>query len=169
MIDLRWRTRVPWKITNWLCRMTDLFFSLPCSLFSHTPDVSWALLSTTVSPLPMAGLCYLEDACNILFIQISPFGHTVKTLRFSLAETCPNSVTYFEDSKSRINGIYFNSTGKIPVLVGFEPLPVEVKVSKMHSLPSELAGPSRLTSLLQLIFCVVFNTTLSVSEASRAI
>ena len=30
---------------------------------------------------------------------------------------------------------------KIPALAGFEPLPVEAKISKAHALPSELAGP----------------------------
>ena len=30
---------------------------------------------------------------------------------------------------------------KIPALAGFEPPPVEAKISKAHVLPSELAGP----------------------------
>ena len=96
----------------------------------------------------MAGLCYLEDACWVLFIQIAPFAHTVKMLPFLLIKTCPNSVTYFKNSKSRINGIYFNSTRKNPGAAGFEPLPVEAKISEAHALPSELAGPTQRFSLL---------------------
>ena len=89
------------------------FFFLLCSLFPHTPDVSWTLLSTTASPLPMAGLCNLEDACRVLFIQIFPFAHTVKTLQLSLVETCPNSVPYFEDSSCTIYYIDFLQQFKI--------------------------------------------------------
>ena len=85
-------------------------------------------------PLRMAGLCYLEDACRVLFVQIAPFAHTVKMLRFSLVETCTNSVAYFKDSTSRINKNKFHV--KKLTLAGFEPPPVEAKISKAH----ELAG-----------------------------
>ena len=117
------------------------FYFLPCSLFPHAPHMSWALLSTTASPLRTVGLYYLEDACRVLFVQIAPFAHTVKTLQFSLVETCPNSVAYFKDLKLHINGIYFNSKWKNPGAGGFKPLPVEAKNLEAHALPSELAGP----------------------------
>ena len=39
---------------------------------------------------------------------------------------------------------------KIQALSGFEPLPVEVKISKVHAIPSELAGPGMVSFYLQL-------------------
>ena len=59
----------------------------------------------------------------------------------------PNSVAFFEDSRLHLNGIYFNSIQKILALTGFEPLPVEAKISKVHALPSELAGPGGVADL----------------------
>ena len=47
------------------------FFPPMLSISPHTSDVSWALLSTTASPLRVAGLYYLGDAFRVLFIQIS--------------------------------------------------------------------------------------------------
>ena len=46
---------------------------------------------------------------------------------------------------------------KILALAGFAPLPVEVKISKAHALPSELAGPGSFLlyfflNILQLLF-----------------
>ena len=65
-------------------------------------------------------LCYLEDACRVQFIPISPFIHTVNKLWFLLVETNPNSIAFFKDSRSRLNGIYFNSTRKNPCTGGVQ-------------------------------------------------
>ena len=83
-------------------------FFLPCSLFPHTPDVFWALISTTASPLRMAGLCYLEDACMVLFVQVAPSTHTVKSFDFCLWRR----VQILQHISIIINGIYFNSMQK---------------------------------------------------------
>ena len=109
-----------------------------------------------------AGLCYLDEACRVLFIQISPFAHTIKTPWFSLVETCPNSVTFFEDSRSRLNGIYFNSTQKNPGSGGIRTISHWGKNSqKMHALPSELAGPA--------VFLFIYNQFSSATTTNNPI
>ena len=92
------------------------------------------------------------------FVQITPFfTHIIKTIRFSLVETCPNSVAYFKDSMSDLVAI--NASEKILALVGFKRLPVETKISEAHTLPSEPASPGLCHTYLLFFFGVILSVT----------
>ena len=54
-----------------------------------------ALASQRSQPLRMARLVLPEAYLQDLFVQITPFAHIAKTLRFLLVEMSPNSVAYF--------------------------------------------------------------------------
>ena len=96
-----------WQLLMFQKFQLPYLFSPPIlPISSHT----WCLMGIAIHNCvtsPYSGTVLLGRCLQGQICSDAPSAHTVKTLQFSLIETCPNSVTYFKDSKSHINGNKF--------------------------------------------------------------